>query len=49
MLKFFIVTIGVFSPALNFGSTANSFAELELTYETLSGSPVWENYKKLSG
>ncbi|WP_423708772.1 DUF2569 family protein [Undibacterium sp. WLX3042] len=46
-LKFFIVMLGIFSPALNFGSTANSFVESELAYETLAGSQVWENYKNV--
>jgi len=44
-LKFFIVMLGIISPALNFGSATNSFEESELTYKALSGSQVWETYK----
>jgi hypothetical protein len=46
-LKFFIVMLGIISPAFNFGSAASSFSESELANETLSSLQIWQNHKNI--
>lgn len=46
-LRLFIVVLGIFVPALNFGSVASGFHDGETAYAILASTPAWVMYKNI--